>query len=411
MTGDVVTLSNRIDAAAFERHPDRSPINATPYVWRDPTTIPARRWLYGRTLLRGSLSMLAAPGATGKTALLAGMALSLVSGRDLLGQKIWEGPSRVWIWNLEDSFDEMARLIQAGAKHWGLTASDLNERLFLDCAMSGNGLILADDETGVRVPVTEALQDELINRRVDVLMIDPLISAHRASENDNGKMDQLAKALSAIAEASQSAVFVAHHTAKLKGAEANAESARGASALVNAARSVPTINKMTTEEANRFGIVGDLRRRYFRVYDDKGNRAPPADSSLWFHLHSVALCNGPVGDDGDSLPVVVPWYPPDAFDGLSVEHLRRVQAAVAGGEWRESSQSADWVGNAIADVVGLDLDQPTDKARTKLLLKEWLRSGVLKVQPGKDGKSNPRKFVVVGRDADDVSPPSQGGDS
>jgi len=408
---NVLSLAERVDNAVAIAPAGGESICATPYKWRDPATIPTRRWLYGRTLLRGSLSMLVAPGASGKTALIAGMALSLVSGRDLVGQRVWEGPCRTWIWNLEDSREEMERLIQAGAKHWGLTQDDLNDRLFLDCAMSGKGLILADEATGVRVPTNEALRDELIARRVDVLMLDPLVSAHRAPENDNGRMDELAKALSQTAEAAQCAILVAHHTAKLKGTEASAESARGASALINAARSVPTINKMTSEEANRFGIVGDLRRRYFRVYDDKGNRAPPADASSWYHLHSVPLCNGIAGDGGDSLPVVVPWFPPDAFDGLSMDHLRRVQAAVADGEWRESSQSADWVGNAIADVVGLDLNQPTDKARTKLLLKEWLRSGVLKIQSGKDGKSNPRKFVVVGRDADDVSPPSQGEDS
>lgn len=403
MNAPVVDLRDRMAQAEQVAH-NNPPICASPYIWRDPTTIPERQWLYGRTLLRGSLSMLVAPGSSGKTALLAGMALSLVSGRDLLGERVWDGPSRVWLWNLEDSMDEMSRLLQAGAKHWGLKPADLDGRLFLDCAMSGNGLILADDDVGVRVPVTEALADEMLARKIDVLMLDPLVSAHRASENDNGKMDELAKALSMIAETTQSAILAAHHTAKLKGTEANAEAARGASALVNAARSVPSINKMTTEEGNRYGVVGDARRRYFRVYDDKGNRAPPADVSAWYHLHSVALCNGPVGDDGDSLPVVVRWFPPDAFDGLSVAHLRLVQEAVSDGEWRESIQSPQWVGNAIADALSLDLDTPTDKARVKLLLKGWLKSGALRTERRKDRNSDDRVFVVAGVIEDDPAP-------
>ena len=406
---NVVSLEDRI--AAAEPSDSAYAISATPYVWREPSLIPQRQWLYGRTLLRGSLSMLVAPGASGKTALLAGMALSLVSGRDLLGSRVWEGPSRVWLWNLEDSADEMARLIQAGAKHWGLTSADLDGRLFLDCAMSGNGLILADDDVGVRVPVKDALADEMLARHVDVLMLDPLVSAHRASENDNGKMDELAKALSMIAETTQSAILAAHHTAKLKGTEANAEAARGASALVNAARSVPSINKMTAEEANQFGIKGDLRRRYFRVYDDKGNRAPPADTSSWFHLHSIALNNGPVGDDGDSLPVVVPWSPPDAFDGLTGESLRRVQAVVAEGDPKEGTWKLDpqtkssWVGVAIAGVLGFDLSEPSELQRTKSLLKGWLKSGALRQVELHCGKRRETKSFVVAGDCEDTAPP------
>jgi hypothetical protein len=407
----VVSLGDRLEQANVIPAVNAVSINATPYVWRAPQSIPERQWIYGHTLLRGSLSMLVAPGASGKTALTVGMALALASGRNLLGKTVWGGRKRVWLWNLEDSADELDRVIQAGCKHWGLSENDLNGWLFRDSAMSGNGLILADDLAGVRVLVTKALGDELVARKIDVLIIDPLVSAHRASENDNGKMDELAKALSVIAVTADCAILAVHHTGKLRGEEANAEAARGASALVNAARSVPSINKMTVAEANKFGIKGDLRRRYFQVYDDKGNRAPPADHADWYHLHSVSLGNGADGGDGDNLPVVVPWTPPDAFAGLTVEHLRIVQATIAAGEWRESVQSPGWVGNAVADVLDLDLDEPTEKARVKSLLRGWIKSGALKVETRNDDKSNKRKFIAVGKSADDFSLPSKGGET
>jgi hypothetical protein len=47
-------------------------VAATPYVCRDPSSMSLRPWVYGRQLLRGSLSLVVAPGATGKTALVVG---------------------------------------------------------------------------------------------------------------------------------------------------------------------------------------------------------------------------------------------------------------------------------------------------------------------------------------------------
>ena len=394
MNAPVIDLSERI-ARADVVGAERSLIRATPYVWRDPETIPEREWLYGRTLLRGSLSLLVAPGASGKTALTVGMALALVSGRDLLGQRIWKGPSRVWLWNLEDSADEMDRLIQAGCKYWGLTVDDLEGRLFRDSALSGAGLILADKVSGVRIPERDAFTAELAAKRIDVTILDPLVSAHRLPENDNGKIDELAKSLTVVAEQTHSSILVVHHTAKLRGTEAGAESARGASALVNAARLVVAINRMSSDEASRFGVDGETRRRFIRVYDDKGNRSPPADASDWLMLESVLLNNGASGGEGDSLPVLVPWSPPDAFDGVTVGDLRRVQGVIASGTWAKNSGSATWAGHAVAQAMRLDADDVAAKARIKSLLGQWIANGALRVETMKSKETNYRVTPVV----------------
>jgi hypothetical protein len=121
----------------------RPKISATPYRCRDPKEMPLRPWVYGRQLLRGSLSLVVAPGATGKTALLVGTALALATGRALLDKTVWEGPKRVWLWNLEDSLDELARLIEAGRIHWRIPAAEIEDRLFVDSALDGADLKLA----------------------------------------------------------------------------------------------------------------------------------------------------------------------------------------------------------------------------------------------------------------------------
>lgn len=408
-----IPLRDRFDAAEpfTTAHPAQPPtVRATPYVWRDPAMIPLRSWVYGRQLLRGSVSVIVAPGATGKTALMTGTALCLATGRDLLGKRVWDGPKRVWLWNLEDSGEELARGIQAAALHWQLTADDLSDRLYVDSGLDGADLKVAvDGPDGCRInaPVVEALVEELTGRAIDVLVVDPFVSSHGVSENDNGAIDAIAKEWARVAVRANCSIVLVHHARKLAGAEVSAEAARGASALIAAARSVVTLNRMSDEEGQRFGIEGEERRRFFRTYDDKNNRAPPAEESDWYRLASVQLGNGDNG--GDSLPVVVPWSPPDAFEGVALAHLRAVQDLLAGGVYRKDVQARPWAGEAVAQVLGLDLDRAADKARARAMLKTWEANGALRCEMKPDAKSNPRPFLVPGTMVEmGVSPPPRG---
>lgn len=377
-------------------------ISATPYVCQDPRTMPLRPWVYGRQLLRGSLSLVVAPGATGKTALLVGTALALATGRALLDKTVWGGAKRVWLWNLEDSLEEMSRLIEAARLHWAIAAADLDGRLFVDSALSGADLKMAvEDRDGFRIirPVVDALVAELLARQIDVLIIDPFVSSHRVSENDNGAIDAIAKEWARVGVKANCSVVLVHHTRKLGGGEATAEGARGAVALVGAARSVIALNKMTPEEAGQFGIEGEDRRRFFRAYDDKNNRTPPADKSDWYQLASIDLGNGPPGGHGDSLQVVLPWAVPDVFAGITTADLQRVQSAVSGGSWKFDPQSEDWVGLAVADVLDLDVSdrKGKDAGRVKQLLKKWIENRLLeKVTKRCEKARRDKPFVVAG---------------
>lgn len=378
-------------------------ISATSYRCVDPSSLPARQWIYGKQLLRGSLSLVVAPGATGKTALVAGTALALATGRDLLGKPVHGGAKRVWLWNLEDSALELSYLIEAARLHWRISEAEIGERLFVNSGLEGAGLCIAqEDGSGFRIctPVVDALVSELIEKRIDVLIIDPFVSCHAVSENNNGAIDAVAKSWAKVGVLANSAICIIHHTRKLGGGEVTAEVSRGAVALPNAARSVLALNRMSPEEAAQWGIDGDERRRYFRQYDDKNNRAPPAANSDWFRLASVFLGNGEAGE-GDSIPVVLPWIPPDAFAGVTHDHLREVQAKLSRGAYRENPQSPDWVGIAVAEVLGLDVGEwrawaGPATARVKALLKTWKANKALVVTMEKDAKGNDRPFIRAG---------------
>lgn len=384
-------------------------IQATPYQCRNPSTIPLRPWIYGRQLLRGSLSVLIAPGAVGKTSLTIGMGLALATGRSLLDKSVWEGPKRAWLWNLEDSGEELSRTIEAARLHWKIEEGDIGGRLFVDSALDGAALCTAvEDNGGFRIlePVIENIIAELQARKIDVLIVDPFVSSHMASENNNGAIDAIAKKWAMVAERANCSVCLVHHTKKLGGREASVEESRGAVSLTNAARSVVALNQMSADEAGQWGIEGNERKRYFRAYDDKPNRAPSAATSDWYMLTSVDLGNGSQEAPGDNIQVVSPWTPPDAFTGLTWQDLREVQSRVTREECRANVQSPMWVGYAVADVLGLDASDKKgpDATRIKSLLRTWIKNGALLEVREKDAKGTERPCIRAGKLAEPDGP-------
>lgn len=360
---------------------DPDTISAKPFVYRDPATIPVRPWLYGRQILRGSVTAVVAPGGVGKTTLLIGTALALVTGRSILRHSVRDGPHRVWLWNLEDSGDELTRAVTGAMKHWGIREADIGERLFINSGLDGDQLCLATQtrEDGPRIvaPVVEALKAEIRARKIDVLTVDPFVSSHMVSENDNMAIDMVAKQWANIAAETNCAVLLVHHTRKTNGQEADAEAARGASALTNAARSVLVLNRMTDKEAKKFHISDDERRFYFRVSADKQNRAPPSKAD-WYRLNAVSLDNGPNG--GDSIGTVVPWTPPDNIEIMLPDQLREVQRRVDEGEFRLDQRAVRWAGDIIGEVLGIDVTSNAAKRRVKSILDGCIARGDLVVE-------------------------------
>jgi len=84
--------------------------------------------------------------------------------------------------------------------------------------------------------------------------------------------------------------------------------------------------------------------------------------------------------------------------GVTVEDFRRVQAAIAAGRWRASSQARGWAGVAVAAVLGLD--PKADKTKIAALLKAWVASGMLVTVDGLDDRRERRSFIEVGTPAD-----------
>src|SRR5262245_61264351 len=114
----------RNGGARYSEPPPHVKITATPHVWRDPSKIQPRDFLYGDDVVRRYVSGMVAVGGGGKTSEIMVEIAAMVTGRDLLGVKP-KHPCRVWYINLEDPLDEIERRFAAIFKKLGITEQEL----------------------------------------------------------------------------------------------------------------------------------------------------------------------------------------------------------------------------------------------------------------------------------------------
>jgi hypothetical protein len=345
-------------------------LTATPFDPADLAGLKPREWVYGHFLIRRFVSVLGAPGGTGKTAYAIAVALAVALGRPLVEEPVHSaGP--VWIFNLEDPRDEILRRVQAALVAHGIRPADLAGRLYLDSGRDQPLVVAArlPDGSVVATPVAEALIAELQRRRITLLVVDPFVKSHRLEENRNEQIDFVATLWARVADAAGCAVLLVHHFRK-GGTAGDADAFRGASALVDAARAAVTLSVMAERESEGFQIPPDQRRRYVRADNAKLNLAPPPDTAVWLNLRSVDLPNG------DSVQAAVRWQPPTAWEGVTgnslVAVLREMATAEQDDLWCVRKQSGQrWAGKLLVDIGGRSEQQAAD------ILKRWEKEELL----------------------------------
>jgi RecA-family ATPase len=171
-------------------------VRATPAEWPDPSSIPPRGWLYRPFYIRQFVSVIAGAGGVGKSVLAMTEALAMVTGKKLLGIEPAE-KLKVCYWNGEDPLEELQRRFAAARKHYGLTKEDIADRLFLDSGWTMPIIIgTQDGRRGIQINETTARQiaATIRDNGIDVMVIDPFITAHRVSENDNAEIEAVVNA-------------------------------------------------------------------------------------------------------------------------------------------------------------------------------------------------------------------------
>jgi len=370
----------------------RRPISATPFDWIAPQDIPVRRWIYGGHYIRKFISTTVAPGGVGKTALSVVEAMAIVTDRALLGKRPSER-TNVWLWNGEDPIDELQRRVMAAAIHYRLHPDDL-KGLFIDSGRTTEIVIASQTREGTVIaePVVDELIKTIRKNQIGLLVIDPFVSSHRVTENDNNAIDAVAKTWARIADATNCAIELVHHVRKTGGFEITVEDGRGAVALLGAVRSARVLNPMGKEEAEKFGV--ENHRLCFRASNGKANLVPPPESADWYSLVSIDLGNATPDYPGDHVGVVTTWTAQNPLDSIDTCHLSEICRELSLKPGRKDPQASDWVGHMIGRVTGIDSRSKQGAAQIKSLLRFWEASGALRIEKIKDENRTLRPCYV-----------------
>lgn len=378
------------------------PLKVAPLVLRpaepiEPHLISPRKWLYGRALVREFISVLVAPGGTGKSLLAMAVAASMATGISLLGERVY-ARTNVWLINLDDPMEELNRRFAALRMHYKLRNEDWQGRMFMNSGEE-RGLVMAKMEMttdGIVVvhPDEEALERHITDNGIGLLIVDPFAESHTLEENNNPQMVAAAAAWRRVARRTKCSILLVHHVRK-GSSGGDIENARGAKALTDSARVGLVMCTMSQEEANALGISDEDRLQYVRMDDAKANLAPRAGAARWFQLKHVELGNGTAEyPEGDVVAVIVPWKPPSPWESLDAAVLKQIfdrldEGPSEGEKYTLTKQQAGdrWAGNPIIELTNKSEDQVTS------ILKTWKNNGVIIEGSYKSPK---RKSRVIG---------------
>lgn len=338
---------------------------------------PPRQWAYGRFLIFGAAAVLGAVDGGGKGSIAVVMMLAMISGRPLLGEKVWRtGP--VLIVSYEDSRDEWHRRIAAACIHHGIKLADVLPHIHFVFKLGGKISFAVKQGDKLMSPHGSDVAEMVIHHKAVLLVIDPLNHCHDLQDgNNNVMMAYVASEIARIAEATGAAVLVLHHLRK--GSSGSADDLMGATSLRATFRSTLVLSRMTPQEGNALSIRPADAWRYLRVNGSKENYSPAPDQATWFKLESVQLANAsPDYPDGDSVGAATRWTPPPLFQDVAYVALEAIFEAVrlgpTPGEFYTPSRignSPRWLGNVILQHTG------KSKAEAQSIIQIWIDAGVL----------------------------------
>jgi hypothetical protein len=264
------------------------------------TTVPpfstagARRilWLLGTSLARGMVSLLGAKTKAGKTALLVALALSLASGRDLLGLRTLGRPLRVLTINMEEMTQIWLMRFRAALILHGIPEAQIAQHLTVMTAADLPDLRLTKAVAGgtETVDLGGFARLEALITGFDVVILDPLMAMLGSDVSTNAVMAEVMLMLNSLAQRHGLAILVSHHERKGAGTGGEGlDAIMGASALVNHCRVAIGIRAMTEKEASRLGIPPDQAWRYFTITGLGSNHAPSQGDVVWLERRGVTI--------------------------------------------------------------------------------------------------------------------------
>lgn len=299
---DVAALLNGAETTGAPK-----PLSAKTYDGSfDPAGLPVRGWIIYGLLLRGYITAVLAPPGVGKSLFALVIAIMVATGRKIISKSQRETTNVLYI-NNEDDQEEIDRRVAGICQQQKISFDELDGKLFT-LSGYGNPLLIAHKENKDTVVAhldAERVSDFCNVHNIGTIILDPFISTHDVSENDNTEVDKVVQEYRGIAKATGAAIILVHHTRKTgSDTESHAgdeQSGRGAYSLVAATRIAFTLARMSKDTAKCFGIDWENGNRLIRMDDGKMNFALKDDKADWYELVSVEIGNG------DSVGVPVPF--------------------------------------------------------------------------------------------------------
>jgi hypothetical protein len=332
----------------------------------------------------------------GKTSLTIVEALSIATGMPLLDEEVHD-QGNVWLINLEDPRSELNMRVLAAMKHYGLKKDDVYGKLFIDGEDDIKIVMAAEGRDGLVTndALATYFQEKIISENITTVIVDPFVSVSLKSTKTAIPAFKSSWPCSGLSLATPIALSRSCITPEREmGRMRHVDSIRGAGSLIGAARTARIINKISVEDAMQLGFPEDQATGMFRVDDAKQNLAAATDKSLYRRIIGVQIANG------EWIGVCISMKKPDHFDSITTKDAMRVQRVVGkqaeSDPYRENVQSKQWVGVAIAQELGLDIDEQAVKTRVKAIVRTWVKTDVLridKVQDGRTGREVPAVFV------------------
>lgn len=283
------------------------PFRALVWVYDDTAEtaakIPPRAWIVEGQLIRGNITVLGAPGATGKSSWALQMAIAVATndGRLIAGHV--REQTKVLVINNEDSIEEMRRRLAAVCLHfgplYGTSFEALHGRIHLVSGHGNKFRFARRGNRGAIVPgdLMPELQKYMLEEDIGVFIGDPLVSLHESDENNNTEMQRVMDGAVTLAANTNAAGLLLTHTSKPSLASSdnyagNPGSIRGATAVKDAARVALTAFGMSEKDGERYNIKPEFRHRYVRFDGAKENLTLGGSEPQWFKKESVKVGAG-----------------------------------------------------------------------------------------------------------------------
>ncbi len=228
-------------------------------------------------LIRGTVGGLFAPGATGKSMYSLQLAIYRATGHDWFGFGPCK-PGRVIVFAAEDPAPILGARIHDLAAHLSPAARELlKENLHVVPVTSGLPRDLLDGGATADAMRLEA-------EGFDLVILDTISRFHTGDENTREDAAKVMRQMERIAESGPAVVFLGHTSkaSALAGQGDLQQAARGSSVWVDEARWVAFMATCSADEAKKYGIDEDFRRRFVRFGLSKANYTEPRPD-IWLH--------------------------------------------------------------------------------------------------------------------------------